>query len=287
MDVLFYADAGEFLEDAHAFLAEDPLSFSVILTNAEKFSRLDRPVDWPRWFATVSDESGIRGVAMRTHPDPPHAGFAARMPTEAVQALAEALAERNERVPSWNGDLDAARALCTAVSEGQPVEIAMHTRLFEARKVNWPPRPNGSLRRAAEHDEDLVVTWMAAFHRDADEQAGRAPAAHRTRSREEALSLLASRDLWIWEVDGQPVHLTGVRRPTLGTSRIGPVYTPPEHRGQGYAAWTVATIAGHVLDAGARPCLYTDQANPISNKIYERIGFEPDHDEANFMVRAE
>lgn len=71
----------------------------------------------------------------------------------------------------------------------------------------------------------------------------------------------------------------------FGSSRIGPVYTPPEHRGRGYAAWVVALLTQQILDAGARPCLYTDQANPISNKVYERIGYVRVQDEGNVIVR--
>jgi predicted GNAT family acetyltransferase len=38
--------------------------------------------------------------------------------------------------------------------------------------------------------------------------------------------------------------------------------------------------------AGARVCLFTDQANPTSNKIYQAIGFRPVVDMANLLVSA-
>jgi hypothetical protein len=35
-------------------------------------------------------------------------------------------------------------------------------------------------------------------------------------------------------------------------------------------------LSQHALDQGARfCCLYTDLANPASNAIYQRIGYEP------------
>lgn len=60
-----------------------------------------------------------------------------------------------------------------------------------------------------------------------------------------------------------------------GFARIGPVYTPPDRRGRGYAAGVTARAARAILDAGATPCLFTDLANPTSNGVYQRIGFEP------------
>lgn len=89
---------------------------------------------------------------------------------------------------------------------------------------------------------------------------------------------------WLWEVDGEPVHLTGTQPPVFGVQRIGPVYTTAEHRGHGYAAWVVATVTQRILDNGQRPCLYTDQANPILNAIYERIGYRRVRDEGQLVV---
>jgi predicted GNAT family acetyltransferase len=59
-------------------------------------------------------------------------------------------------------------------------------------------------------------------------------------------------------------------------SRISAVYTPPEQRGHGYASANVAALSQRALDAGAIACmLNTDQANPVANKIYQRIGYRP------------
>ncbi len=283
MDVQFFEDAGTFLREAGALLTADPLRYSVIAGTAERANASRRPADVPWWFAVVRDDRRIQGVAMRTHPQPPHAGFAAAMPPDAVEALAAALAERGEQVSAWNGDLDAAQALCEAVADGRPVEVAMHTRLFEAGEVAWPRRPDGILRVAGADDEELVTAWLRDFHHDADVQAGRTPdpAAVPTAPPPG----LESGEFWIWEVGGRPVHMTKVRPPAFGTRLIGPVYTPARHRGRGYAAWTVAALTGRVLDAGRRPCLYTDQANPVSNRLYERLGYRPVRDEGNVVVR--
>jgi predicted GNAT family acetyltransferase len=52
------------------------------------------------------------------------------------------------------------------------------------------------------------------------------------------------------------------------------VYTPPEHRSRGYASSLVATLSAERLASGRRYCyLYTDLANPVSNRTYERIGY--------------
>jgi predicted GNAT family acetyltransferase len=71
------------------------------------------------------------------------------------------------------------------------------------------------------------------------------------------------------------VSLAGFSGPTTTGIRIGPVYTPREHRGRGYATALVAELSTAMLARGYRACfLYTDLSNPISNAIYERIGYQ-------------
>lgn len=279
--VLFYDDGHSFLHDAGPLLASDPLRYSVIATNTER----PRTSGQPFWFAAVMrDDHSLAGVAMRTHPDPPHAGFVARMPEAAVGALAAALWQRHEVVSAWNGDLVAARALCEAMAGGSSVHVVMHTRLFEAKEIIWPQRPLGNLRIATAADEDLVTDWLRGFHHDSETQGGREPDPSWTPDVEGVRRTIGRQGVWLWEVDGVPVHMSGVQPSMFGAARIGPVYTPSKHRGRGYAGWVVAQLTRHILDGGDRPCLYTDQANPVSNKVYERIGYQRIHDEGNVII---
>ena len=46
----------------------------------------------------------------------------------------------------------------------------------------------------------------------------------------------------------------------------------------------VAEVSRRLRADGARVCLFTDQANPTSNRIYQAIGFVPVVDMANLVV---
>ena len=79
----------------------------------------------------------------------------------------------------------------------------------------------------------------------------------------------------IWE-DGEPVSFAGYGSPTPNGIRVGPVYTPPELRGRGYASALVGELTARLLTGGRRLCfLFTDLANPTSNSIYQRVGYRP------------
>jgi predicted GNAT family acetyltransferase len=126
------------------------------------------------------------------------------------------------------------------------------------------------MRLAGERDFALLCAWQSAF---LDEIAARETA-------EEVPQLVRRRlnlgGAWIWEAGGEPVAHAGHRPTPVRSARIAPVYTPPGHRGRGYATALVATLARHLLDQGHRPLyLFADTLNPTSNGIYRRVGFQP------------
>ena len=45
-----------------------------------------------------------------------------------------------------------------------------------------------------------------------------------------------------------------------------------------------AHVSRLLRDAGNRVCLFTDQANPTSNKIYAAIGYAPVVDMVNLVI---
>ena len=79
----------------------------------------------------------------------------------------------------------------------------------------------------------------------------------------------------MWD-HGGPVSMASATGPTPNGIRVNGVYTPPEHRGRGYATACVAALSARLLAEGRRFCfLFTDAANPTSNAIYQRIGYVP------------
>ncbi len=228
---------------------------------------------------------------MRTAPFEPYPLFLLPMPEAAAVLLAAELHARGEEVAGANGALPAARTFAdeTARLTGGGVRVSMHTRLFELGELTPPPSPAGRLRPVTEDEAGLALEWFHAFHRDADEQAGRPPgdghAGEDGFDLDDMLVRIRGERVWFWDDDG-PVHLTGANAPAYGVARVGPVYTPKENRGRGYAGAGVAEVSRRILATGSRACLFTDQANPTSNRLYESLGYRPVVDMANLRVEA-
>ncbi len=242
----FTEDPAAFLDAAQHHLAADPVLTTVVSSvthRALAAVRLGVPAPaHPRWWLVVRDPGGaVAGVAMRTAPFAPYPLFVLPMPLAAAHAVARALHRRGEEVGGVNGSLPAAEALAqeTARLTGGRAFVHEHTRLFELGELRAPRPAAGRLRAANEDDADLAMSWFAAFHRDADEQAGREPGqvAWEAFDRAEILARIRDGRIWFWVDDaGERVHLTGANAPSFGVARVGPVYTPREHRGRGYAS---------------------------------------------------
>ena len=80
---------------------------------------------------------------------------------------------------------------------------------------------------------------------------------------------------YLLEKDGKIVATASCNRHLTKGKSIGNVYTPKEERGKGYAYNLVYRISKEFLDSGLEYCvLFTDDSNPISNHVYEKIGYE-------------
>jgi len=289
----FFTDPAEFLAAASDHLAADPVISTVVTTVAHRMQaqRADgaRPNSRDWWLVVSDDADRVVGAGMRTAPFAPYPLFLLPMPDKAAIALASALHQRGEEVLGVNGALPAVQVFATELAKivGGRVEVAQHTRLHELDELAPPAPAPGGLQLATEDDLERVTEWFAAFMGDADEQAGRTrgASAHDIPERAEMLRKISAGSVWFWvDENGEPVHLTGTNPPSFGVARLGPVYTPPSQRGRGWASNAVADVSRRLQADGARVCLFTDQANPTSNKVYAALGYRPVVDMANLVI---
>ena len=89
-----------------------------------------------------------------------------------------------------------------------------------------------------------------------------------------AINRSMERGYFLLEKDGKIVAQTVSTRRLIKGKGVSGVYTPPEERHKGYAYNLVYRVSKELLDNGAEYCvLYTDDSNPISNHVYEKIGY--------------
>jgi hypothetical protein len=153
----------------------------------------------------------------------------------------------------------------------RPPAIRTAERLYQLSSLHEPKGIGGAARPADASEIDALSDWFTAFSREAH---GGLP--DRFDPRDQVAAAVRERRLWVWTDPSGTAVSMAVRQPlAAGVSRIGPVYTPSEHRARGYGSAITANVARSILDDAAVPVLYADRANKTSNRIYQAIGFRP------------
>jgi hypothetical protein len=275
-----HADARAFLDRAEAWLLREEQRYGLLLGVAYQvlggLHRYRQPIYW----ATVEDDgkpgaAAIVGCAFRT---PPFQVGVTELPPDAIEPLISSLRESYLSLPGVGGPERTAMAFATAWTErfGGRWLVEHRQRLHSLVAVRFPSAPApGALRLALPADVPVARAWMAGFIRDT---------AVRHVTANSAANLIEEGRLHFW-IDGQPRCMVGAVRDTPNTTGVAAVYTPPPFRNRGYASVAVATLSRQLLDAGRRSCfLYTDLANPTSNSVYRRIGYEPIDDVVDLLI---
>jgi ribosomal protein S18 acetylase RimI-like enzyme len=219
-------------------------------------------------FGWLEEGHGVTGAVSLT---PPFELLLSVVPDGAVEALAAALREQGTSVPGVNGDPGLVTRFAAAWTQGTalPSRTSMRQWLYALGTLAPPdPPPPGRARPAAPEESELAVAFIDAFEAEAG--------AHGTDAAEWVRATLPDGRLWIWEdADGRVAAMAGRTPTAAGVGRVAPVYTPPEQRRRGYGAAVTAACAADALARGAdHVVLFTDRANPTSNSVYQRIGFE-------------
>lgn len=271
MDAVVHATLDSFDAATHERLTADPVRNTVALTSLDRIRR-SPATEQPPILITFHENGEVIGSLVRT---PPWPFQAADLPLSAVELAATLAAKIDPDAPGVTGPRERSEAFATAT--GKNYTESLSTRQYRLGTLA-PPQVEGASRMATEDDVDLLGAWRKAFLIEAVPEA---PAAPTTEAMRTSLRLGQGHALWV--IDGTPVAWAMASRPHARMSRIGSVYTPPEHRRHGYGAAVSAVATRWALDQGATDVLlFADLTNPTSNSIYQRIGYEPLDDWAEF-----
>jgi len=221
----------------------------------------ERPV-----MLTVEEEGRVIGAALQT---PPHKLILSPMAPAAASAVAAYLHEHGAVVPGVLGPKEPAEAFATSWSELIRGERRLHQslRIYQAEAVTPPAGVPGECIVATRDHLETVLAWARAFATETGESEHDLERATTAR--------VEKRQIFLWK-DSTPVSMAAYATPTPHGLRVNLVYTPPERRRHGYASALVAEISQRALDGGHRFCfLFADLGNPISNSIYQKIGYRP------------
>ena len=271
-----FSDAKAFLDRAGPWLLRAEAEHNLLLGIADQLRNGRHSYEEPIFLVTVEGSEGVSGCVFRT---PPFKLGLTRMPRAAIPTLVDEVGAVYPTIPAVMGPATAAQPFAEAWSArlGVGFDVGMRMRIFQLDRVVPPAHPaSGHMRPATPGDLDLATAWTRGFTADVGQLVGEPDLLARR--------LIDEGRLFFWEDQG-PVSMAAGMSETPNGIRVGFVYTPPKARRRGYASACVAALSQHYLNHGRQFCfLYTDLANPTSNAIYQRMGYQPvcDVEDYNF-----
>jgi len=255
----------EFRALAEPLYRRDPVVHTIELTllGANKF-----PED--KLLLTVWNNGAPVGATLQT---PPYPLACDGIPVDAMDVVAAQLVAWRPWLTGVRGVRSSAVAFADAwqTITGRAGTISTEERLYRLGTLRSPNCVAGAVRLGTDDDRGQLVEWMELFFRETFSQRDEAAAERFV----DPANQVGDRFV-VWDDNCTPVSMAMLRAPAADVSRIGPVFTPRNLRGHRYGSAVTAAAADLAHRAGTPDVvLFADLANPVSNAIYQRIGFEP------------
>lgn len=117
---------------------------------------------------------------------------------------------------------------------------------------------------------DTLLRWLRAYEIEALGAEDTPVLDSKVASR--LVHALDARNMWGLIVDGKPVSLSGFNATLPDMVQVGPVWTPPEQRSNGYARILVAKTLLAARSRGVRQAILSTDSEAAA-KAYEALGF--------------
>jgi predicted GNAT family acetyltransferase len=266
-DVRAFPDPAAFVRDVAGPMAADAIANNVFLIVADQMAAEPEPGQLR--YGVFADGVCVLAAWMT----PPHRLGLAGSGDAAAKALAAHLAGQTFTLPGVAGP----KGLTDAFADvwrgfaGQRSEFrSRDDNFYQITQINAPPGVEGTMRLAAQGERDLLCHWMVAFSKDTGLPASEGIwdfAAHRVDR------ALAQDCAYVWEAEGLPAGCAIERPFRSAGARVTSVFTDRGLRGRGYAGALTAALSQKILESGRWCVLFADADNPLTNRLYQRLGY--------------
>ncbi|MCH4826543.1 GNAT family N-acetyltransferase [Planococcus halocryophilus] len=269
MELIIYSDSSVFGERVSPLLNRNEDSNSLFLGILGQI-QANQYDDYFLALAETDDE--IVAACLMT---PPHALqlVVFRQLPKIENEIADHLQNLGVKVSGIVGEQETSRLFAKAWTNDtkEQVRVLMDQGLYRIDAVNKGLQKSvGTWRIASNKDAKLLIEWYKLF----GEETGIDRRSTQEQATQRIEEFLDRKEVYVWEVDGSVVCCMKKGRPSKNGITVSFVFTPKAYRANGYARTLVAEVTEELLLEYDFVMLYTDLANPTSNKIYREIGYE-------------
>ncbi|RWZ58885.1 GNAT family N-acetyltransferase [Halobacillus fulvus] len=270
MELVLEKDPQRFLEKVEPLLLKREAENNLPLGILHHLVR--QKEDAPPLLIYGKDEGEIVSMTMRT---PPHLWILpsiALLTREQVEAMVLFMSNNHLDVPGVLGEETAIQWFVEAWENLHTSRAVLHMKqvVHQLKTLKEIKAGKGQMIVAKAEHQSLLKTWFEQYAVETGEEHVK------NRTGELVAEGIQSGTIHLWVLgDGTPVSMASRARETKHGATINAVYTPDLYKRNGYATQAVWHLTQKLLTQGYQFCaLYTDLDNPVSNSIYQKIGYE-------------
>lgn len=275
MEATFHSDIGQFCDLCFPFLiqkeAENNLLFGILnnlKTNLQTYSEKHQPV-----LISITENGVLKLISLQTPPYNQVISYTEDLTT--IPFLVEELSHTTPDIPGILGFKEGAQKFgqLWTKKHHKTLQLDMHERVYQLEEVNPETLGTHEFQLATIADKQLIHEWTKAFTLEATPSGPLQEEVTRQKHIDRAIN---HQRIYVLKDNDTLVTMAQKAGHTPHGQTINAVYTPPKERRKGYETEVVAKLSQNILNDGKKYCfLFTDLANPTSNKIYQNIGYQP------------
>lgn len=267
-----FVDSGKFLSASSSFLLQNAVDNNLLLSVISTFRTNPGYYDSFVGHVCVDQNDEVVAAVART---PPYDLLIAKSHSRhGLRLLCDVVWP--DRIPGIIGDRGSVGVFADQMcrTTGCSLIFRESLRNYSADTIRPTHITDGVIREATIKDKDTIIRWLETWY----SVSGNAPTKNPTTSADRSFNRTMTDSvakIWVLEKD-EIVSMAGSMGEVADGIRIGPVFTPAEHRGHGYAKTLIAEVGKLRLSQGyKRLFLFVDANNTIANKIYMDMGYRP------------
>ncbi len=278
MKTVFYSSIHEWIESCQRFFDNDEVYYQLMITNANALK--DHPED-QAFFGFVREQENIVVIFIYrppynlvVHPLKP-------ISDEEMTIFAKDVYQKVSNIPGINAPDWFARSFSEQfkIISCRDYHLYLSMDIMEIRTLNPVKLPSVTCRLAKEIDLTFMDRWTCEFQKEALHEIPDSSIIH-----QKNMERIAKKQSYIILDDHHIPRAMGLlTRPMKKGIAITLVYTEPLSRGKGYGMSVAYHLTKIAFDMGYQyVTLYVDKSNPISNRVYKKVGFQVIIDQSDY-----
>ncbi|HPF86799.1 MAG TPA: GNAT family N-acetyltransferase [Candidatus Limiplasma sp.] len=268
MNITAYRHSEDFWKDHQAVILGHILEAELVYLNARNNIGAEQG-----FFGAAAQDGQNTLLAIQTSPYPMIFLAAGRKPRPLAEAMADYLITHGHVPAAFNGNLASTAVMREAFDKnGIAYRAGRHLLQRKCVELQDVPTLDLPLINANEVPYDFTGDYQCFLE---ECHAAYDP----NKLQPDIKTMLQNNDLYVLLKDHAVVTMGRLQRKIPHARAVGVIYTPPRYRGHGYSTCCTKQLTRRIFaDGYDYAYLYAEADNPISNHVYEKLGYQKTND---------